>query len=662
MQKLALAVLMVAPLLNAQANDWQFKDTSSRNNPQGECILSTGIDNGRTEWTLELRVKKKSPAPLEVFLTQRGRGSSSYFIPLSETENLTFGKISREGRTDIFWNIPQNTKKLIELLLDRKDLDLRAADGGRNPRLSFSTRGFERAKKRLEERCLEGRPFFDQDFEKDFVKNARVQNPLGLTEELMTELRDLYQRAYGIHLEQGVNASEVIALRNRFARELNEKSSLEARIKKLSTQDIPSVREEALQNDRAEAMAQAELDRLKAEIPRIEVSIRRAQEVFQQADAEIAPFRAEHASRTSEAVTMRRSVQNGQARIRNLENERANAYREIGQLEEELRAAQVSSQRTRQVLRNAEIELRQAESEFQMFNPLNELRRRLNADFELSRLERELPRASREVRRLESDVRQARSKRDRIESDLRSCQRTPEANCSSLESDLRSANSDLDRLKDQERAAERDERRIRSRISSIRNFHERQVENMRQMLAQRLREAQSRVIQFRSDLERVESRISHISQFEIPTRQNRIYAIDRDLPGVISQVNRERPEAQRLETELASFERRVGWQAKFRAFTEAKSQLDQRNLELASARTKERIASQNVANARVRREELTRTLAQLDADLLAAENRLAVVETSLGPYRSEMARLEAQGSEISARFENLSAQFGTRLP
>jgi|GEM_PF-4652881 len=666
MRALALLTLFVVPFAQAgvvyTSGDWELDDTSTRSNPNGTCIARTLGGDDRVDMALELRIPKNKPAALEMYLTQEYGRAKAWDIILRDDSVMALGYTGKIGRKETFWAVPQKMAAVMAQLLERRDIKLKTADGSRDPRYVLSADGFKNVLAKLEERCNGKVAVLDAAFEASFTAGNPVAKSAGFTVETTAQIRELYIAAHAVHLSKGANVKDMQALRQRFATQLAEATTLEDTIQRVDTLDIPATRAAQIANDQRETVAQNELQRLAVAIPALSAAVTSANGVVATAEAAVAPLRAEQSQRANAAYNARSTVNSGLDRIATLDSQRSSAVSQINRLDSERSQAQDSANRASSALFSAEQDERRAESEFRNFDPSRELRYRLDRNSEYQRAEREFQGSVAAQRQAEADVADSRRILAATEAKLTGCRATAGADCTGAETAVTEARNEMARLQGIERNLENRVVQLRNILTNERQQAEREVEAIRTKLGQNMAYAQQRVNELRAALNRAETRVREISNFEIPRLNDQITAIDRERPLVVSEVNRARPEAERLEAEQANFERRVGWAAKYAALQDAQRALNARTNELNAALTSQRNANNTVAATRAERIRLDQVLVGQQQLLASSRSRLIEVRVTLEPFEVERARIQMVAGQLDGQFKDLAAQFASRLP
>ncbi len=666
MRALALLTLFVVPSAFAgvvyTSGDWELDDTSTRSNPNGTCIARTLGGDDRVDMALELRYPKNKTAALEMYLTQENSRVKAWDIILRDDSVMALGTLGKIGRKETYWAVPQKMAAVIAQLQDRKNIKLKTADGSRDPRFELSYNGFKNVLAKLEERCNGKVSVLDAAFEASFTAGNPVAKSAGFTVETTTQARELYISAHAVHLSKGANVKEMAALRQRFASQLAEATKLEDTIHRTSTLDIPATQAAQVANDQRETVAQNELQRLAVAIPAHSAAVTSANAVVATAESAVAPHRAEQAQRSGAARRERSNVNNSISRIAQIDSDRSNALANIRSLEIERSQAQDSANRAASALFSAEQQERRDENEFRNFDPSRELRYRLDRNSQYQQAEREFQTSVAAQRDIENQVADARKVVIAAEAKLTGCRSTVGADCTGAETAVTEARNDVARLQGLERNLENRVAQLRSILTNERHQAEREVEAIRLKLRDDMIRSQERVADLRAAQNRAETRVREISNFEIPRLNDQITAIDRERPLVVSELNRARPEAARLEAEQAAFEQRVGWAAKYSALVNAQNALNARTNELNSALASQRNANNTVAATRAERTRLEQVLAGQQQLLAGSRSRLIEVRVSLEPFEAERGRIEMVAGQLDGQFKDLAAQFATRLP
>ena len=216
-----------------------------------------------------------------------------------------------------------------------------------------------------------------------------------------------------------------------------------------------------------------------------------------------------------------------------------------------------------------------------------------------------------------------------------------------LENQLRAAR---DRQSDVERKMDQIERRVSMEVDRIKDELNaraisamRQEDNLNSQLGVNIR------------------RLEVIANVEIPQQQNIINALQNERPSVQARYNQDAPLASRLESELAAFERRVGWDAKVQAVNTAENLVAQRSNELNNSLSQKASLESQIGRCQQSRTSLAAQLVDSQNRKVQAENRLAQVLQSLAPFENERARLEQQQGDLQNQLAATAQDFESKL-
>lgn len=661
-----LLATLIAPHAHAKtvykSGNWALDDLSLDPVPQNACAMVQEATIGRTKWRLEITHAKNSVGVTEILLKQTGGSTKSWSLQTQTGETLVFASAGPVGSTEVLWHIPQKTAALIQHWDARKDIQMIPADGSRGGFKLFDS-GFGQVKEKMVERCLGSIPLVDVAFEAAFLKRTGLLNPNLVSVETVARLRALLPEAHQVFLQVGANTRELQALRTQFAAPLQEAQQLTATITRLKETDIPALELAQQNNEALEVSAKAELQRLLALIPTRERAVAQAQEVRDRTYNVIAPYLDEHEALSDAVDSAERQITSGEARLREIDSSASSAQSRLRSLSSELTSVQSALRQNEQSLRQAESEFRRAESEFRNFNPASELRRRLQSDFSYQNAVRDLERIERESRQAHSEWKRDVADRETKERALRACQaRGPETDCSAEQGAWKVAVAQAERSESAYRRFENQLSSLRSRVQSAENSVEREVERERNLLGDRMAQTERRRDQFAIAVSEGQAREREISAHELPRLRDQLSALERERPLVVDQVSRARSDLARANSALASFEARVGWDAKLSAYQSAAGALDARQSELSSANRAKLAAERNIQTAQSQRPLIAQQLADQRLALVKAETRLQEVRVVLEAFETERVRIETIGSELSGRLTALSSEFADQLP
>lgn len=645
-----------------RSGNWALEDNSTT------CVaVNTASTNVRT-LRLEIGHAKGSASPTEIFIRQKGGTVASWSINLANGASLAFPKMLNDAADVTFWGVPRATLAMMSQLEAKKDLKLAPGDGSRDPKLVFFAKGFTEVRREMQKRCLGGADVSNAEFEAAFLAGAdRNVSPAAISPEVVDELRTLLTQGHTAFLKQTSNKAEIAQLRARFQAQLSEADSLNSTISRLQGSDIPATQAAQRNNDAREAAAQSNLVRLNASLPSLETAANNAASVLARAQSVLAPLQAEHDTRANNAYNARSLVVAGQNRIATINSNENDLNAQIRSLQSELARVQNSANNAQNQMYGARNDAQRAESDFRNFDSRRELERRLNSNVSYMQAQRELPVAEGRAREMDRQVDIARAESNARSQELRQCQArpsTPEApvDCSAQMSTWQAADRKLVAAKDEARQWNSRASSLRIQISNIQQQASNDVERIRNDLGTRMANAQQRVNDLQQAINDAQQRASNITNYEIPSANNQINALERELGQVQADLRRNTPEANRLESELASYEQRVGWDAKVAAVDNAQAQLNARQTDLGSARSAKAQAEQTIAQAQATRTSLAQTLGQQQTQLSQAQTRLTQVNGSLVPFNTENDRLQAQATSLAAEFTGFGRQFEALLP
>lgn len=238
---------------------------------------------------------------------------------------------------------------------------------------------------------------------------------------------------------------------------------------------------------------------------------------------------------------------------------------------------------------------------------------------------------------------------------------TPTVDCSAQVEAVRVAKAVETDIQGQHRDAVQRLEGVQTRMNMIENRIENEVETERAALAQRANQAERRLAQVESTLISNERRIEIISNQSIPQEQNTLYSLESSRPAVQSQYEQNTANLSRLEAELASFERRVGWDAKVSAVNNATNTLNERRNILARTMALKRSTESVLSNCQAERTRLNNQLSARQLQKAQSENRLVEVKKSLEPFEQETSRLEGVANDLKNQLSGHAIQFENQI-
>ncbi len=685
---------------------------------------SPGFGNSTT-YTLMISKAKNSPGPTDIqIIMADGKPAKNFTLTLKDETVLAFadgGPSATVKRQSSAWYIPQHTDKLFAQLEDRKDIRVKPADGSRDPRIEFSADGFKRVKEKLQEKCLNNQPVYDLAFEEVFFLKRDLINPAGITPEQVKELRNMVNAGYSVHLGINGTKADMAKLQAKFQTQLNERDYLVSRIDSLGNREIPSIISSGQQNDGLEGSSRGQLAQVNVTISQQQSSLSGAQAQLNTARAVIVPHEAEHGDRESRAVSARRIFTNASQRLSEIDNGVRNAEQSINQLSRDAGALQNQNSRLDNDLRYARQIHARADMDARNYRPSQERDRLLLSDPVYQGALRELPRLHSNVQIIENALADAKGKLLARQTELRVCQTrtsfiqsyadripaqerpergprynpnrphpegdghqtpttptqpttpvpttpteptptTPAPDCASQQGAVDQAKQVVASLEVQLRDANSRHEEVDRRINQRASHAEGEVQRIHSELQARTEQAHREERRIEGQLSANIRRLEIIANVEIPQQQNIVNQLSNERPSVQSRYDQEGPNANRLESELAAFERRVGWDAKVEAVQNAESLVSQRSNDLNRSLSQKTALETQINRCQQERTRLATALVDAQNKKLQAENRLQQVLASLVPFDQEEARLEQQENDLKGQLMSQAEIFESKLP
>jgi chromosome segregation ATPase len=227
---------------------------------------------------------------------------------------------------------------------------------------------------------------------------------------------------------------------------------------------------------------------------------------------------------------------------------------------------------------------------------------------------------------------------------------------------VNSAKQVVANLQTQENASEARYQDVNRDVQRIQNRTEEEARNIEQELRARARQAGAQVTNLESQRNSNINRVNQIAGIEIPREQSNINSLSNERPSVQARYDQEGPNASRLENELASFERRIGWDAKVEAVENAEVLVSQRSNDLNRSLSQKTGLESQINRCQQARTRLANDLVGAQNRKREAENRLQQVIASLVPFDQEKARLEQQENDLKGQLMSQAQDFEAKLP
>lgn len=652
-KKLALPMLLTLTFSSAygavvfRKDHWFIDDLSSSSNPNGPCMMVTQNKQNNVTYRLEIVRPKNADGPIEIQIRQLGRGAVSQTAAISNGKTLAFSTLSTDGNNSLLYNLPQGSTALIDYLSAGGELRLRPADGTRDRGVNFEDGGFNTVKAEYARRCLGGRQLVDTAFESAFLKaQGRVLNPNALNATSVAELQTLLKQGHASFKEIGANQAQIAQLRDRFASQLNEAQRLGSEIGQLSNM-ITEGREE---------FNRAEVTRLTAQIAQLTPGVQAATTARDRAESIVAPLRPEHDRYASAASDARSSANNAQAEVRRISSEIGSLEQQIRQLGIDRSNALAAADSADRNLRPARMNARRATLAYDDFARVaeREIRRLIVENPRWREAQAALPEARRAEDELEKLRDAAHDDKERKENIKEACERlrrnVPTTDCSAQIAEHAAA---LQLYRTHEANEDRAQARryaFETTITNIENDARNRVNAELEALRIKMVAANQEVRELEDTITSAEATARRIAYETIPNLNQRIDRLEDMLPAAEAASVSEAGRANATASALASYENRVGWDAKVQALENAQNVLNQRSSELRSSQRSLTTAQQTLGN-----------IADWKNQRQEKQDRLAVVNASLEPFNAENARLQNIAGDLGAKFQGLVEQFDTKL-
>lgn len=422
---LALAVLLIGSSGMARTQlekgDWLLDDSHPGQKNVGECTAITAAYLNDDVFNLEVTLDKSGSRPLEVLIRPQN-GKSQVLAFVSESDPVfNFQKLPRQTSGDVYWFVPTGTDDLMSTLKELEQLHFEAL-GGIGGVLPFSLSGSTAVLNAMRETCVGDKTLFvTKPFETQFLpKNIKHLNIQKITAAGAGAARAVLPRAVVAYRQVLQVQAELAALEARYAQWTNERNQLISTIENLQEQIVDLGNERDLSQRKIDN-ATLEIADLKNKISIKEQELTVARANAAAAAAEMAPLLPEH----DRLVAVKRSAESRQDSAQNelerVDDQIANRVAQIASLNreatdrtEDLRQLQNQSQQARW-------ESQRAEQEYRNFDPQLELRRRLDGDFRLRDLRRQIDELEHRARQQEGQVQQDQGAVQSLEQALRQC-------------------------------------------------------------------------------------------------------------------------------------------------------------------------------------------------------------------------------------------------
>lgn len=663
MASTVLAEPAATPIFSSK--DWRLLDLGT------SCVAETVTAVDGINHHLELRVRKTPSSPLEVVIRSDVASSPiagfKTTLDRAKTKVYSFPKLSSDGASETFWNIPRGSDELVSFLNRELKLDAQAFDvtGAAVPLVSFSLRGSSATIAELGRKCASGLQIptpADMAFEKAFLPQAVATVDLGRLSPVKADrLREVLDSGRVAFMSSKVTQSEIEALSARYLKEINELSGLRSNIGRLTQREI--TRLELARKTAQASIAQAETDllNLKPQTATIEADLVVANADYEAAYNQVKPLLPEYNRLVGAVRSAEARVTETQGRVGTVQANLDRANQALRNLQTESSQLRFQYSDAQAKARTARDELQRAGREANNFNEQAELRQRLSSDSRLNRLQTEVRNIETRINAQEQAVQRQELERNRLNSELASCTATPGRDCRVERQRLTEAQQRFQDLRRALQTLENSRETTRNEIQNVRRQIESEVRNVKNELDRREAQARSRTQVAELDLRNIEDGLRSIEQIDIPSRENEVRRLNNDLRIANDDVTDANRRVRNARTDLANYRQSTSFDGLQATVDSKLVRVNSLKADLARVdreiKKREKTVSDGQKTLAQTSIEMEKTLSQIKTK----EARSVEVQKALEPYELAKAELSTRKAASDQVFSDAQSEFAANL-
>lgn len=641
---------------NASAGQVEKKDSWVLNEYSVDgttiCEASTEDRGVIRHYTLKIQKAKNSHMPVEIFLHENGKAEyGPIAIAAIGSEIVLFNQSAQEAKSQSFWNLPDETKLIVDLLKSaEKTFVVKAYGESKGRDLKFALKGAAHILAAMEKRCNQGKALVDARLSALANHPAAFdQNPKVFDATALSEIRATYYEIAARYDQLLQQEAQLKKLADANAPAINERDALRAEKANLLNQKIPALKQDIQATTLRIDAGEKRLAQLKTEIVNADKQRALAQSRYDEAYKKIEPHLPKYKELVNALNSAKRSLNSALSEVDSAESEIDSNLARIQQLEAEVDRLTYAIQRLRNQIPQAQVDADRAYREYQSFNAEFEIRRRLNESHRYRALAQESDRLRDQARRERDALRTIERELGGAKSSLIQCQAVPENNCDALktkvadlEIQVRAKESEVSRLESQLNSAKRE-------MESIERDIERDVRRIQDRLRDEYEDAAERLSNLNAQLTKAEGDRRDIVEYQLPTLKNRNAELRDRIASLERLIVSLRQEVARADAELKRFDQSVGFSKLEDALEDAESKL-----ELAEATLESLIAEE--ARLKVQVPQDKSRLIQLNETLKASEQRLAQVIQRIAQLDQALASFDNAKAAIEQKMAAINAE------
>lgn len=416
----ASSVSFAAPS-SVKSGGWIMTDSHPGEKSVGTCIAITAGYYGREVMDLIVRLDKTGARPTEVLIRPRSKASSLRAFRASAAKPALFQKLAASsfGQT-MFWYIPNGTDDLLAQFKATNQFNATAVGGAGV--LPFGMNGSTGALNAMMNNCA-GPAAMTQGsaFEKAFLpQNIGSIDSSKVSIDNASAARDMIPAAVIAYKNVLKIEAELARLEAKYAQINAEKRSLDSTLSNLAAK-LSSLTIQKTNAQNTIDTATSEIAAYKEKIALKQQELAQAELAAGAALEAIRPFVPEHDRLLKIVNSAQSELNSATSSLNNLDDQISADAGRVSSLENEANDLSWRIRNTQDQESQTQVQLDQAEREFRRFNTEFEIRNRINNDFQLNNIERNISDQRRLSSQLERQLNQDTGARNALDGAYRQC-------------------------------------------------------------------------------------------------------------------------------------------------------------------------------------------------------------------------------------------------
>jgi chromosome segregation ATPase len=642
--------------LAASASQWQSVEETDAYLQAPVCRAFTKASNSAEAIELSLSFPKDGKLlPMIALKTNLAPGlvairissdEMEYFFPLRAAAN--------NQETNLYWYAPLNFTRFEQLVRDSDSLNLILDPKGAATPVKVSLKGSGNALDAAKKCLTAAKVKVPEDFFKllntkkeEITPNLGDRTPAFLFQNVQ-EAFNAYQAGQLINVELSKlrKANEPLLSKEKAALAVLKNASATFASAK-SKLDTATTLVSSLTTKLADS--KTKLAALQSEKPLAEADLAAKKAIYLPLKAQMVPYE-QNVTKAAAAV------KNTADQIEDDEHTIAHNNRLIPDLESESSALRRQIPSLEQRVRSTRSTYDDADSVYRRYDVRRETENFLSRVASYGWATNDYQAGERDLRSAQMNYSSAQSRLSSAEGALRSCQATPNANCSAQQSAVSSAQSEVQQASSAMSSAQSKMSGAKWRMDNAQNDASRKANSESDRLRRNRDDAASAYSSASSALSNAQNRIAEIRSL-IPRLRAQIAKAEVELPGLRTQLSAEQTDLAARTSERDQFSQSIGYGVAEANFTSATNHLKEVNDGIAATTKDIPKITKDLAAAQKSVPGLTKSFTQADADLKAAQVKLAPISEQLKPFRA-LEKVQLDALEVQdQKFKNAKASY-----